>query len=473
MKTIYAFLTMVAVASPLAALDQGALSAVAQKFSGTTADEQYLARVELNRLIDTASTPGTGDRAAVTTTLLAVLAAADTPAEAKKYIVRSLANTGTAAAVPALTDMLNGTDARLQEEALQALELIPGDAATASLAAALDAATDGRSKVSLANALATKKATSAIPALAKLVSDADADVAQAAIEALARIGGQPAIDALLAGDTASSDVGKALLIASSGSAEVARQVYTAATDSTVKAAALAALKDSALIDTALQSDDAILRRTALQTGLASGQQSVQQLVTSAYGDLSTDERLLVLAHLDLVQPADAAAQLALTSAAAEDTAEKAAALRALRSADSQEAFAATLAGLADRDRNVSDAASIAIAAMPYAAAESELVAMLKGDNSDAKRNAIKAATYRKIDGLNAILIDIVKGSDKNAGKDALKMLFTTATVADLEAIVSAAKASTDTAQQKMMYAASKKIAERIGTDAATKLVEGL
>lgn len=57
----------------LLALETAEVAAVAKRFDNPVPDEQYQARMELNRLVAQATLPGKGDRAATTKVLVAVL----------------------------------------------------------------------------------------------------------------------------------------------------------------------------------------------------------------------------------------------------------------------------------------------------------------------------------------------------------------------------------------------------------------
>ena len=91
-------------------------------------------------------------------------------------------------------------DTNLFDHARQALERIPGVEAENALQASLVAAT-GRARASLILSLAARRAESALPAIAKYLADPDPDVAGAAIDALGTLGGAQAASALQAAIT--------------------------------------------------------------------------------------------------------------------------------------------------------------------------------------------------------------------------------------------------------------------------------
>jgi HEAT repeat protein len=106
---------------------------------------------------------------------------------------RQLAVIGTKDAVPALAALL--PDEKLNHMARYALETIPDAAADQALREAL-AKLQGRPLVGVIGSLGVRKDTQAVPALVKLLSDSDPDVAQGAARALGKIANPAAVDAL-------------------------------------------------------------------------------------------------------------------------------------------------------------------------------------------------------------------------------------------------------------------------------------
>lgn len=486
MKSLFVLLAAGTLAHPLMALETGELSAVAGKFAGASPDQQYEARVEINRLVNQATGSENGDRAAVTKTVLAVLAAPDTPAEAKKYLLRALGKVGTPEAVPALTGLLDGSDAILKEEARLALERLPGDAATGALEAAFARAADKREKLCLANSLAARKAVSAIPALSALAAGSDPELARAGIAALARVGGPESVEALkkiFSGGKLPAglkpEVEKALLLAAGDDPALAAKI-SAATE--CPAARLAAFKiaisgadpgKETLLKAALKSDDLLLRQTALRCGLQKNLEGLPQMLVQSMNALSPDERVVVLASIDRIQPADAAEKIALDCAASEVVEEKAAALAALGRFDSKSAFETILRNISARERPVSNAACDALAILPYPDAEAELSGMLKGDSSEDKILAVKALAFRHIDGAGAALLGIVKGDNEAAAREALKTLYEIAGENELGSLADMARAASDPAEKKLLASVCARIAERLESGGAKALVKEL
>jgi len=127
------------------------------------------------------------------TRLIAVLKT-EVPRVAKDVICRALKTIGTAAAVPALADLLG--DEKLSHMARYALERIPGPEASKALSAALPKVAP-KLKVGIISSLGVRgEATSLVP-LAALLADSDAAVASAAATALGDLGSLDAAKALV------------------------------------------------------------------------------------------------------------------------------------------------------------------------------------------------------------------------------------------------------------------------------------
>lgn len=117
--------------------------------------------------------------------LLGVLQSDATPA-CKQFICRKLSVIGTEESVPTLAEML--TEPKTSDMARYALERIPGSAVDKALRDALDT-TSGKVKIGIINSLGQRRDEKAVGHISKLMTDADKQIALAALSALGRIGG--------------------------------------------------------------------------------------------------------------------------------------------------------------------------------------------------------------------------------------------------------------------------------------------
>jgi HEAT repeat protein len=118
---------------------------------------------------------------------------ADATYAGKQYICRELSIIGTAQSVPTLSEKL--TDEKLSDMARYALERIPGQEVDSALLVALGKVS-GKAKVGIINSLGERRCLKAVSVLSKLVGDSDKIIAEAAISALGKIGGDEAAGVL-------------------------------------------------------------------------------------------------------------------------------------------------------------------------------------------------------------------------------------------------------------------------------------
>ncbi len=467
----------------LHALESGELSAVAKRFASPSGDDQYKARAELNRLVAQSTLPGTGDAAAVTRLLVAAIQSPDTPKEAVKYLLRSLSRIATADAVEPLGKILNGPDLMLREEAREALSWISDPKATAVLESALAKSTDKREKLGLIAALATQKSTTSVPVLAPFLPDADPELAAAAIDSLSRIGGAPGVTALAAAKVSPAlkpELEMALLAAGSGDAKTVSQVYQSTASDPVRLAAFLSLmklapasEKASLIEVGMKSKDAAVRHAALAGGLEISLPSLESSLVESLPAMPAEDRLIVLANIHHLKPAETAVKIALgyVSSSVED--ERVVAVASLGKIETKSAFDAVLQSVGAREPRVNQAATSALASSIYPAAAIDLLATLKGGSSPDKVLAIKALNSVQVPDASAILLEIVKGPDQAASKEAMKTLYFIASTDDLRTLSAVAAATTEPELHKSLVSISSRIATRIDTDEARELVKDL
>jgi HEAT repeat protein len=485
MKFFPSLLSFLGLASSLFALDSAGLATVAAKFSDPSGDAQYAARAELNRMINTATAPGVADRAAAIRAVEEILAKPETPAEAKKYLLRALARVGTAESVPAAAALFRGSDAMLKEEARQVLETLEDPKAIAVLAESMASASSPKDQIALLDSLALNHATTAVPAIAAMITKPDPALALAAVQALGKIGGPEVINGLgkLRSATTLSEplkleIDRALLFAAKGEGNVARKIYQTTPSPEVKLQAFLILSQGGssaeIIRDAMKSDDAVLRLAALKRGLETNQAELLQGGLDRTTDpFSSSERLLVLNHLPSLKPADAAAEIAIGALKSEDPEQRAAAISALGLIGGKPAFDALLPLLADSEPMINRAASQAIARMVAPGADEALLASIQGPAGPGKQLAIKAAASRSLPGVLPLLVTVIQGPEKEAAQEAMKSLYAIGGITELKTLCAAAQAATDPQIRGSLTSFCKRLATRLGTDEAKQLADGL
>lgn len=485
MKFFPSLLTFLCLGSRLLALDAAELATVAAKFSDPSGDVQYAARIELNRLIDAATAPGTADRATAIRVVEAVLSKPETSAEAKKYLLRALARVGTAESVPAAAALFRGSDPMLREEARQVLETLQTPEAITILTDALLAARDPNEQLALLDSLALNRASKAVPAIAAMIARPDQKIARTAVESLGKIGGAEAIttlgkmrtDARLAAPL-KLEIDKALLFAAKDDRRVAQKIYQTAGSPEVKLEAFLLLSHgdgaAAIIRDAMKSGDPALRLAALKRGLESNQPDLLQGGLDRQTDpFSSNERLIVLANLPNLKPADAAVEIAIGALKSEDPEERAAAISALGLLGGKPAFDSVLPLLGISDPTVNRAASQAISRIEAPGADDFLLAKLQGPAGPGKLLAIKAAAFRTLPGARPMLVQIVQAAEMEPAREAMKTLYAIGGIEELRTLCAAATSATDPQLRGSLTSFCKRLANRLATEEAKQLADAL
>ncbi len=148
--------------------------------------------VAIEALIDQSSNDPS-QRKQIAAQLVAILQEPKPPNAARQFICRMLERIGTDEHVPLLAKLL--ADPQVGDDARRALQIIPGDAASAALRDAL-AKAQGDARIGLINSLGERRDPKAVEALAKLLAEPDAKAVMAAIRALGKIGTPEAAAAL-------------------------------------------------------------------------------------------------------------------------------------------------------------------------------------------------------------------------------------------------------------------------------------
>lgn len=485
MKIFPSLSIFLGLASSLFALDAAGLAGVAAKFSDPSGDAQYAARAELNQMIDQASAPGAAESAAAVTAIVEILAKPETPAEAKKYLLRALARVGSAESMPVAIALFQGPDAMLKEEARQVLGSLNDPKAIAALAESIKSASSPQEQIALLDSLALHRATAAVPAIAAMITKPDPALARAAIEALGKIGGPEVIQTLgkLRSSTTLSEplkleIDRALLFAATGEDKVARKIYQTSSSPEIKLQAFLILSHGAssaeIIRDAMKSEDPELRLAALKRGLETNQTEwLHGGLDRTTDPFSTSERLLILNHLPSLKPSDAAVGIAIGALKSEDPEQRAAAISALGQIGGKAAFDALLPLLAESDPMISRAISRAIARIDAPGANESLLSAIQGPAGPHRQLAIKAAASRSLPDVLPLLVSVIQDPEKEAAQEAMKSLYAIGGIEELKSLCAATQAATDAQIRSSLTSFCKRLASRIGSDEAKQLADAL
>ena len=374
--------------------------------------------------------------------LIAVLKS-DAPQQKKADACIDLARLGTKAAVAPLAALLG--DEKFAHMARYGLETIPDPAVDEALRAALGQL-KGRLLVGVIQSVGVRRDAGAAEAVAKLLGDADAEVAEAAAMTLGKIGTPPAVAALKGALGKVPGAADGLLRC----AEAAPQGEAVALYDALRAAALppnvkmAAVRGAILSRGAaaglpllleqLRSDDPTLFSVALKAGLELPGAAVSGALAAELAKLPAVKQVGVMAVLGERGDASAVpALLALArSGAPEARVAAVGALVRLNSADAVPVLAEL--GCAD-DAEVAKAAQAALAGFSGAGANAAIVGLLAKPDAKARLMGVELVNRRRIAEALPALLRLAGEPDAPLSGASFKALGDLADVKDLPALL--------------------------------------
>ncbi|MFI5382252.1 MAG: HEAT repeat domain-containing protein, partial [Tepidisphaerales bacterium] len=393
----------------------------------------------------------------------------DAPRDVKADALRQLAIVGTKDAVPVIAPLL--LDEQLSHMARYALEPIADASVDAALRDALGKA-KGRPLVGVIGSLGIRKDVKAVGALAKFLTDADPDVAQAAARALGRIGtpeAAKAIEGALAGTPVGNQVafceglfriGDTFAAAGQKDAAIAifdnvrklnspsHQVCSAA----LRGAILARQKDGiALLKESLTGKDPILFAAAAGTSREMPGAEVTQVLCDSLKGSSVDNQTVIFqtlgrrqdpaalptvlaaaARTSMMPDADAAA------VAAGKAAEKTRRLDAIHCAaeiGDPSAAPALLELMGDADKEVATLAQECYASLPGKAVDDAVLAMFNGSDNGKRLVGLDLIARRRMTACLPAVIKAAGDADPAVRGSAIRKLGEMAGPADLPALL--------------------------------------
>ncbi len=379
--------------------------------------------------------------------LIAVLRS-DAPLKDKADACEELARIGTRQAVPVLAPLL--ADEPLSHMARFALETIDDPSANEALRDALGKV-KGRSLAGVISSLGVRKDPAAVAPLARFLTDADPEVAQASALALGRIGGAASEAALTS-----------VLASSAGATRLAACEGVLLCAAATSGAGAAALYDRlrALPDLPLQMRVAALRGAVLSRGAAGLPLLVEALRTEAYvpaadaigismelpgtevtralvGELAQaieGKQVLLLQALGC--RGDAAAAPALVPLARSGSVERRlAALRSLAQLADQATLPVLTELVKDPEAAVSSAALAGLIGFPGQQADAAVVALLREADPKIRTAVIDAIGQRRITSAIPALLKEAGNADAGVANASLKVLGGLAGTAEIPGVI--------------------------------------
>jgi HEAT repeat protein len=375
----------------------------------------------------------------------------DAPAADKALACKHLAVHGSEAAVPELARLL--IDEQLASWARIPLEVIPGPAADEALRKALDS-TQGKLQVGAINSIGVRRDAGAVEILTLRLEDQDPEVASAAAVALGKIANPPAIKSLrsaLAGAAANvpSAVAEGLVLCaerllSEDNAEAAAEIYDEVRKAEVPQqrileatrGAILARKDKgvAILIENLNSPEKPLFQIALGTARELPGKKVDEALAGEITKAAPDRAaLIVVAMAD--RPETVVLPAVLKAAGKGPKEVRLAALGALGRVGDATCLSALLDASQDSDSDLARTAKAALAELPGAKVDNEIVARLAKADAKSYPLLLDLIGQRLIEA-DAALLKAADHADKNVRSAAFKALGKTVTAKNLGVLIS-------------------------------------
>lgn len=369
--------------------------------------------------------------------LAAALGSEATP-EGRRAFCEGLSLLGSAAEVPVLARAL--ADTNLFFHARLALERIPADEAAAALQSAL-ATTSRAARASLISSLAARRAEQAVPDITRFVTDADREVAGAAIDALGKLGGSAAVTALQSAEARIAPelrarysvalLGCAVSLSASGqnaeaSPLLAKLIAPGQPDH-VRVAAFApyiatlGTQGEGQVLTALTGGDRVMQGAAIRALRSSSELALLRAAAGSLEQLPAElqEAILTLCS----ERADVTLLAAVVRATASaDSAVKRAAIKALGSLGDGSAVKPLVQLIESAASEEQKAIADSLARLRGAEVDAALAAALKGAPTAAQRILIRALALRAARGASATLLQLVASPDATVRRESIVAL---------------------------------------------------
>jgi len=419
------------------------------------------------------------------TRLIGVLTSKAPPQE-KAITCKKLAIFGSKAAVPALAPLLADKD--LASWARIALEAIPGPEADEALRKAAGRL-KGNLLIGTINSMGVRRDAKAVDLLVGRLKDADAEVASAAAEALGRIGGEEATDALAkflpaASSTVQSSVAYGCILCAErlhaeGKSAAAVKLYDAVRKEdlpkqrhieAVRGAILA--RGSAglpLLVAQLQSADKAMFGIGLRTARELPGGDVTDALVGELGKLKPDRRaFLILALADRGDPKALPAVLAAVKSGPTNV--RLMAMGALEGFGSASCMPVLLAAALDSDADVARKAKSTMARLPRGEVDADIAARLPKAPPKTRAVLIYLAGLRRIEAALPALVQCASDTDAGCRAAAVAAIGTLGEKKHVAGLVKILLKTSDAKEREGLAKALRTISARAGSGCAGDLM---
>lgn len=495
MKLLLAFLLFATALSAGASLPPELVSDLSSPDLG----KRFTAQVALRRLAFEAGKPGADPAVAATLSkeLLGMGSNTALPEDTRASALEQLPFLADGACVPGLAVLLADPNPAFREFARCALQNNPDPAASKPLIEALEKADQSLWAIGLMQALEARKEASAVPQIQTRLSSADPAVSSLAAQSLGSIGGQAALEALVAylpscppsnlAVTQSAIVRSAQPLTKKPEGilekimaqfdewmgkptalESISSLWPTAANGAIRCEIFNALVAVGDEEGALKILQQILAapttpgaREILHVAILSGKAGLKNAVTAALPGLDEDARLAV--HAALAQSGDSSqeADLLVFVSALQDQ-KKAAAIELLATCGTEKSLDFLLAEFASNNRQTQPAASLALNRLSVPGLDERLLEAAKGSDATKAREAIKVLVPRNPKGMEAIFLNLAAPSAAAEGRPvALEALASIGSVTTAKQLILWIAETPEGADPKPFIATFRRLAPRL------------
>lgn len=404
--------------------------------------------------------------------LVATLEYARSSFACKQFCCRMLRRIGTCYSVSALADLLD--EPELSHMARYALQRMPCDDVDPVLRSALDRVGPGL-KVGIISSIGARGDRKAVPALAELLDDDNTEVIHAAIDALARIGGQDADDALAGADMPESlqdDLQQARVACADAmlaedrkadAREIYRELFDDSSIGTVRGSALRGLVRSGAEEStdmlleAVESGSPYLQRAAARFLHRIEGADISKALAAQLPDLNAETKVMVISAL--AKRGDRVAASAVANALNSDNTEvRRAALDAMAALGGPEQVK-VLADIAAGDGKDSQIAFQSLVRLTGKDVNDSIVSLMESTDvdTDVRTVLVRAAAKRGIREAVPALMEMARGDDEGLRRQAMQSLAQLARAEDARKLIDLLTETGENAVESAVVAACKDI----------------
>jgi len=428
------------------------------------------ARLDLKQAFAEATAPSAvaAERLALEADVIAQLGAEGLPLAGRLYLIRMLELFGTDAGADAAYALLGDSEPNVRDSARRALVAIPGAKAEAYLLAAL---TQGFEvdRAAYMDALATRGAVDAAPAIAELLQSSNPALQDASALALGKLGNDAVVPALLNARNSTSDETKALIEMALLQVGVdANTAYTLAgtgVSGVIRAGAFKQLAASdskrakQVLEVVLVKPDFPGRVLFIQAALASGSAPLCAVVVAHLPGASVNDQVVIVTAIGEQSLAAYETELLTLLPNAEGVL-NACIIHALGNVGGDASFEPLYQAFSANSKDMN--AANALARLQAPAADQKALATVESGADNASRIAsIKVLELRNISGATALLNGIISGpADVKLKQAAFKSLESIGNAASIQSLLNIATAGN--AQSREAQRSLKRLSANFG-----------